>query len=51
MLVGIGLLPASLFAGFLWSTFGARIPFLFGGATAMIAAAGLSRLDIRKIVR
>lgn len=37
MLVGIGLLPASLLAGWLWDLFGSRAPFLFGGATGFTA--------------
>ena len=39
---GIGLLPASLLAGLLWSRFGAAAPFWFGGATGLVAAVGLS---------
>lgn len=41
-LVGIGLLPASALAGFLWNTLGPRAPFFFGGATGVAAALGLS---------
>lgn len=37
MLVGVGLLPASLLAGWLWDLFGSRAPFLFGGATGFTA--------------
>ncbi len=40
-LVGIGLLPASTFAGFLWNAFGPQAPFVFGGVMGIIAAAGL----------
>lgn len=40
-LTGIGLLPASLIAGFLWSTFGPAIPFYFGGIAGTLAAIGL----------
>lgn len=39
--VGIGLLPASLLAGFLWSAFGAPAPFYFGGALGALAAVAL----------
>jgi MFS family permease len=39
--VGVGLLPASVLAGFLWETFGAPAPFFFGGAMGVAAAAGL----------
>lgn len=38
---GIGLLPASILAGFLYSAIGAPAPFLFGGAMGIAAAAGL----------
>lgn len=41
-LVGIGLFPASLLAGFLWQTFGAAAPFYFGGALGLAAAIGLA---------
>ena len=39
--VGIGLLPASLLAGFLWSAFGAPAPFYFGGGMGVLAALAL----------
>lgn len=39
--VGVGLLPASLLAGFLWDTFGAAAPFYFGGGLGVLAAIGL----------
>ncbi len=39
--VGVGLLPASLFAGFLWDTFGASAPFYFGGGMGVLAAIAL----------
>lgn len=39
-LVGIGLLPASLFAGILWKFLGPAAPFYFGGFMGMIASAG-----------
>jgi MFS family permease len=41
-LVGIGLLPASLFAGILWKFFGAAAPFYFGGVMGILASLGLS---------
>lgn len=40
-LVGIGLLPASLFAGILWRFFGAASPFYFGGFMGILASIGL----------
>ena len=40
-LVGIGLLPASLFAGILWKFLGAAAPFYFGGFMGIIASVGL----------
>lgn len=40
-LVGIGLLPASLLAGFLWKILGAAVPFYFGGIMAVFASIGL----------
>lgn len=41
-LVGIGLFPASLLAGLLWSIWGASAPFYFGGALGLISAIGLA---------
>jgi MFS family permease len=41
-LVGIGLLPASLLAGALWSLWGASAPFWFGGCLGLAAAVGLA---------
>jgi MFS family permease len=41
-LTGIGLLPASILAGALWSLFGAPAPFWFGGALGISAAIGLA---------
>jgi MFS family permease len=41
-LTGVGLLPASLLAGALWSLFGAPAPFWFGGALGLLAAVGLA---------
>ncbi len=37
-LVGIALLPASTIAGFLWNTFGAAVPFIFGSVMSLTAA-------------
>jgi len=41
-LTGIGLLPASLLAGALWSLFGPSAPFWFGGCIGLGGAAGLA---------
>ncbi len=41
-LVGIGLLPASLIAGALWSLAGPSAPFWFGGGLGLAAAIGLA---------
>ncbi len=41
---GIGLLPASLFAGFLWRVYGHSAPFIFGGITGIAAALGIMLL-------
>lgn len=35
---GIGLLPASILAGFLWDSFGPAVPFYFGGVVGTLAA-------------
>lgn len=40
-LVGIGLFPASLLAGFLWNLFGPQATFLFGGVMGLLAAVGI----------
>ncbi|QGP93922.1 Multidrug resistance protein MdtH [Neomoorella glycerini] len=40
-IVGIGLLPASTLAGFLWDTFGPQAPFYFGGVAGMLASLGM----------
>ncbi len=40
-LLGIGLFPASLFAGWLWSAIGPSAPFYFGGGMGLLAAVGL----------
>jgi MFS family permease len=37
-LVGVGLLPASIIGGFLWSAFGPAAPFYFGGVLGLLAA-------------
>ncbi len=37
-LVGIGLLPASLLAGWMWTAFGPAVPFYFGGVLGCTAA-------------
>jgi len=37
-LVGIGLLPASLLAGWMWTSFGPAVPFYFGGVLGCAAA-------------
>ncbi|EGO64209.1 major facilitator superfamily MFS_1 [Acetonema longum DSM 6540] len=37
-IVGIGLLPASLIAGFLWGAVGQAAPFVLGGCLAMFAS-------------
>jgi MFS family permease len=40
-IVGIGLLPASVIAGFLWTWLGPSAPFLFGGCLAFITCIGV----------
>ena len=40
-LVGIGLLPASIFAGMLWKFIGPAAPFYFGGIMGIAASIGL----------
>jgi MFS family permease len=40
-IVGIGLLPASIIAGFLWKWLGPSAPFLFGGVLAFITSAAV----------
>ncbi|MEN3186138.1 MAG: MFS transporter [Atribacterota bacterium] len=37
-LLGIGLFPASLLAGWFWNMWGAASPFLFGGSTSLMTA-------------
>ncbi|MCX5714359.1 MAG: MFS transporter [Candidatus Omnitrophica bacterium] len=41
MLVGAGLLPASLLAGVLWKFMGAAAPFYFGGCMGIVSSIGL----------
>ncbi len=41
LIVGIGLLPASWLAGWMWERLGHQAVFLFGGALGLCAAAGL----------
>ena len=41
MLVGIGLLPASILAGLLWKFFGPAAPFYFGGFMGIVSSIGL----------
>ncbi len=41
-LVGVGLLPASLLAGLLWSLAGPTAPFWFGGVLGLAAAVGMA---------
>lgn len=36
--VGLGLLPASAVAGFLWDSYGAEVPFIFGSCMSLTAA-------------
>lgn len=38
MITGAGLLPASLFAGYLWDRFGSQAAFYFGSLTSLLAA-------------
>lgn len=40
-LVGIGLLPASLFAGLLWKAVGPQAPFYFGSFMGIVSSIGL----------
>lgn len=41
-LVGVGLLPASLLGGALWSLYGAPATFYFGGVMGLLAALGVA---------
>jgi MFS family permease len=46
--LGIAALPASLLAGFLWDWYGPAAPFLAGGGLALLAAAGLLTIPLRR---
>ena len=48
--VGIGLLPASLVAGVLWTRLGPQWVFITGGALGLLAAAGLMVILARRAV-
>lgn len=37
-ITGIALLPASIIAGFLWSSFGSTVPFVFGAGLSLVSA-------------
>lgn len=39
---GIGLLPASILAGFLWNYLGPKTPFIFGSSLSLLATLGLT---------
>jgi MFS family permease len=47
-IVGIGLLPASVIAGFLWTGLGPSAPFLFGGVLAFITSIAVFVILSRK---
>ena len=40
-IVGIGLLPASIIAGFMWEWLGPQAPFLLGGSLALVTSIGV----------
>jgi hypothetical protein len=42
MLVGLGLLPASMITGILWQIFGPTVPFLASGGIALATAIALA---------
>jgi MFS family permease len=46
--LGVAAFPASLFAGILWDWYGPTAPFLFGGTLALLAAAGLLIIPLRR---
>jgi MFS family permease len=46
--LGIVALPASLLAGVLWDWYGPPAPFIAGGALALLAAAGLAVIPLRR---
>ena len=48
--VGLGLLPASLVAGVLWTRLGPQWVFITGGALGLLAAAGLMVILARRAV-
>jgi len=45
---GLGLLPASIIAGFLWDYAGESTPFFFGATLGLITAAGVFIIFSRK---
>ena len=45
---GLGLLPASIIAGFLWESLGQAVPFFFGASLGLITAAGVFILFARE---
>jgi len=46
--LGIAAFPASLVAGLLWDWYGPAAPFLAGGGLALLAAAGLLMIPLRR---
>jgi len=46
--LGIAAFPASLLAGLLWDWYGPAAPFLAGGGLALLAAAGLLMIPLRR---
>jgi MFS family permease len=46
--LGIAAFPASLLAGILWDWYGPAAPFLAGGGLALLAAAGLLMIPLRR---
>jgi len=46
--LGIAAFPASLVAGLLWDWYGPAAPFLAGGGLALLAAAGLVMIPLRR---
>lgn len=49
-IVGLGLLPASLVAGLLWTRLGPQSVFILGGVLGLLAAAGLLAILARRAV-
>jgi predicted MFS family arabinose efflux permease len=41
VIIGLGLLPASIIAGVLWDTIGQSTPFIFGGVLVFITTIGV----------